>query len=248
MSDEPRNGRPSGDPARRPAPTPTSARAPTPAPAPAPTAPEHLSTALRDLAESGRAPAPGTGAQVRRRAQARRRRRRTVVAGGAAVAAGALVFGLAAGLGGDDGSGPTPVAAPSSPAATAAAPAVAVDLAERTLTVRGRTLPVSSGTARHPTKPGRMTVVAKHRTKRLSGASVGFGGEYDLTLPWVVELRDSGGRTNYLVAMTYDDSAPGTRNTTRGWLGLRPDDAKWLYGQIGPGSVVTIEGTAPAAR
>ncbi|WP_078965815.1 L,D-transpeptidase [Streptomyces aureocirculatus] len=251
MSDEPLTGRPSGEPGRTPpAPTPEHA-APTPehpAPAPEPPAPApHLSAALRGLAESSRTPAPGTGAQVRRRAQVRGRRRRAVVAGGVAVAVGALVFGLAAGLGGEDGSGPTPPAAPPSPTASATAPAVGVDLAARTLTVRGRTLPVSSGTASHPTKPGRMTVVAKHRTKRLSGTAVGLGNAYDLTLPWVVELRDSGGRTNYLVALTYDDGAPGTRDITRGMLGLRPGDAKWLYEQVGPGSVVTIEGTAPTA-
>ncbi|MFH8986553.1 L,D-transpeptidase [Streptomyces sp. NPDC017940] len=224
----------------RPAPTPGY-----PTPAPEHPAPDpHLSTALHRLAESSRAPAPGTGAQVRRRAQARKRRR-AVVAGGVAAGVGALVFGLVTGLGGADGSGPAPPAAPPSRTASATAPAVGVDLAARTLTVRGRTLPVSSGTASHPTKPGRTTVVAKHRTKRLSGATAGLGDAYDLTLPWVVELRDSGGRTNYLVALTYDDAAPGARDITHGMLGLRPADAKWLYGQVAPGSVVTIEGAAP---
>ncbi|MER5304368.1 L,D-transpeptidase [Streptomyces lasiicapitis] len=214
-------------------------------PTPRPAEPDALSAALRGLADSGRAPAPGPGAQVRRRAVTRGRRRRATIAGGAAIATAALVFGLVTGLGDDSDPRPAQPAAPTESASTA--PAVTVDLTRRTLTVRGRTLPLSSGTAAHPTKPGRMTVVAKHRTKRLTGGTAGLGDEYDVSLPWVVELRDTTGRTNYAVALTYNEQAPGKADVTRGVLGLRTSDAKWLYTQVSSGSVVTIEGKAPGA-
>ncbi|MEU2558967.1 L,D-transpeptidase [Streptomyces longispororuber] len=208
--------------------------------------PRELSAALRDLAGSGEAPAPTAGAQVRRRAAARRRRRHAAVWGGAAVAAGALVLGLTAGLGGGsgDGSGGRPVP-PAAPSTRSAAPDATVDLAGRTLVVGDRRLPVSSGSARHPTEPGRMTVVAKHRTKRFTSESVGLGKEYDVTLPWVLELRGPDGATNYVVALTYAEQAPGRQDTTRGWIGLRPADAQWLYGHLDPGSVLSVEGRAP---
>ncbi|MFP3989416.1 L,D-transpeptidase [Streptomyces sp. E11-3] len=205
---------------------------------------DELSSALRELAASGRGPAPTTGAEVRRRAVSRRRRRHTAVAGGTAVVAAALAFGLTTALGGSDSERrPAPPAA-----STPAAPAVTVDLGQRTLTLRGRDLPVSSGSADNPTKPGRMTVVAKYRTKRLTSESVGFGGgEYDLSLSWVIELRGPDDRTTYIFAMTYDEQAPGKKDVTHGSIGLRGSDAKWLHGQLSPGSVVTVEGKAPAA-
>ncbi|MFE0102648.1 L,D-transpeptidase [Streptomyces sp. NPDC059009] len=205
---------------------------------------DDLSAALRELADSGRAPAPTTGAEVRRRAVFRRRRRHAAVAGGTAVVAAALAFGLTTALGGAHSERrPTPPAASSAPAS----PAATVDLGRRTLTLGGRALPVSSGRADQPTKPGRMTVVAKHRTKRFTGETVGLGGEYDVTLPWVLELRGPGGATTYIVALTYAEQAPGRQDVTHGVIGLRRSDAKWLYGRLSSGSVVTVEGAAPAA-
>ena len=115
----------------------------------------------------------------------------------------------------------------------------------RELSVAGRKLPLSSGRAKYPTKPGRMTVVAKHRSTKLSGNDVGLGETYDAYFHWVLELRDAEGRTNYVVALTYDEKSVGERDVTHGWLGLRLADAKWLYGKLSPGSVITIEGAAP---
>ncbi|WP_051855191.1 L,D-transpeptidase [Streptomyces sp. NRRL B-1347] len=208
---------------------------------PEPSAPElaapGLSASLRSLAASGAAPAPVAGAQVRRRAVARRRRRHTALAGGAAVAVAALAFGLTGALGGGSDARPAPPAAPST---RSAAPAATVDLGARTLTLDGRRVPVSSGNASHPTATGRMTVVAKHRVKRLTSESVGLGDEYDVRLPWVVELRGPDGRANFLVAMTYAEGAPGTRDATRGSIGLRSADARWVYGRLSPGAVVTV--------
>ncbi|MFD9908670.1 L,D-transpeptidase [Streptomyces sp. NPDC059063] len=201
-----------------------------------------LSAALRGLAESGRVAAPSSGADVRRRAVGRRRRRRVGALGGAVVACGALVFGLTVGLG--DGSDGRP-SRPAAPAVSSPGAVGTVDLAQRVLALRGREVPVSSGRVGHPTVSGRMTVVAKYRTKRFSSESVGLGSEYDVTLPWVVELRAGDGRVNYLVALTYAEKSVGEADTTRGWIGMRSRDAKWVYGELELGAVVEVEGRAP---
>ncbi|MEV0504206.1 L,D-transpeptidase, partial [Streptomyces spectabilis] len=90
--------------------------------------------------------------------------------------------------------------------------------------------------------PESMTVVAKHRVKRLTSESVGLGDEYDVKLPWVVELRGPDGRANFILAMTYAEGAPGVRDSTRGAIGLRSADARWVYEQLSPGAVVTVRG------
>ncbi|MFI8927899.1 L,D-transpeptidase [Streptomyces sp. NPDC053474] len=202
-----------------------------------PSAPE-LSAALRALAGSGAAPAPMAGAQVRRRATARRRRRHTALAGGAAVAAAALAFGLTHAVRDGSDARPAPPAAPAT--RSAAAPAATVDLGSRTLALGGRSVPVSSGAESHPTPTGRMTVVAKYRVKRLTSESVGLGQEYDVSLPWVVELRGPDGRTNFILALTYAEDAPGERDATQGSIGLRSADARWVYEHLEPGAVVTV--------
>ncbi|WP_172384434.1 L,D-transpeptidase [Streptomyces sp. MNP-20] len=215
--------------------------APQPA-APGRSAPEQsapdLSAALRALAGSGAAPAPMAGAQVRRHAVARRRRRRAALAGGAAVAVAALALGLTSALGDGSDARPAPPAAPAT--RSAAAPAATVDLGSRTLALGGRSVPVSSGKESHPTRTGRMTVVAKYRMKRLTSESVGLGQEYDVSLPWVVELRGPDGRSNFILAMTYAEDAPGVRDATRGSIGLRSADARWVYERLEPGAVVTV--------
>ncbi|MGA4841618.1 L,D-transpeptidase [Streptomyces sp. G45] len=162
-----------------------------------------------------------------------------MLAGGAVAAAAGIAFGLTTVLGDGSGEAPAPPAAPST---RSAAPAAVVDLSARTLSLGGREVPVSSGKAGHPTRTGRMTVVAKYRTKRLDSASVGLGEQYDVTLPWVVELRADDGSVNYLVAMTYAEGAPGVRDATRGWIGLRRADAAWVYGRLRPGAVVSVQG------
>ncbi|MEU6124035.1 L,D-transpeptidase [Streptomyces sp. NPDC047123] len=199
---------------------------------------DDLSAALRDLAADHQTPPPGPGAEIRRRAVRRRRRRRTAVAG-AALATAAVAVTVTAGLlsGPDDRPHrrPAPVATDGT-----RAPAATVDLSRHRMTVGDRTLPVSAGSARHPTPAGRMTVVALHREKRLPAGDFGLGGEYDLTLPWVVELRTPDGRTNYVVALTYDEKAPGERDITRGWLGLRTADARLLHDRLAPGDVIVV--------
>ncbi|MFF9868824.1 L,D-transpeptidase [Streptomyces sp. NPDC013953] len=211
---------------------------------------DELTTALRALAEE-RQPSPAVpGAGIRRLAVRRRRRRHALITSGLVAACLAVVVPL----GMRDGTASPHVGEqPPSPSATAAATtaptpeaAATVDLSRRVLTAAGRQLPISSGDARHRTPVGAMTVSAKHAEQRMTGDDVGFSGQYDMVLPWVIELRAAGGATNHLAAIPYDDRAPGMRDVTTGWIALRPSDAAWLYQNLGTGDVVTVTGTAPA--
>ncbi|MFJ5732562.1 L,D-transpeptidase [Streptomyces paradoxus] len=212
---------------------------------------DDLSDLLHEVADRHRA-APSVPAQeIRRLAERRGRRRRAAYAGGAAAVALALAGGLAVAFTGHDGARPAPPAAASASAPPRPSPpqrqaTATVDLTQHELTLSGRRLPVSGGTARHPTPTGRMTVVAKYPERRLPGATVGLGEEYDVAMRWVVELRAADGTTNYLVALAYDEQAPGERDITHGWIGLRSADAEWCYELLRPGDVVRISRTGPA--
>jgi lipoprotein-anchoring transpeptidase ErfK/SrfK len=197
-----------------------------------------LTTALRDVADAHQTPPQVPGTEIRRRAAWRRRRRHGALAATAAAAVvAAVVLGLTTGLGGGTDRPPAVAASGTVPSTRAAA---TVDLSRRLLMIAGRELPVSSGTAQHPTPTGLMTVTAKFPTKAMDSAALGLGDGYDLTLPWVVELRTADGRTNYVVALTYDEKAPGKRDVTHGWIGLRTADAKWLYAKVKPGMVLSV--------
>lgn len=199
---------------------------------------DDVSAALHDLAADHRTPPPVPGAEIRRRAVLRRRRRRTAVVAGAlgtAAVAVTVTVGLLSGSDSRPDRTPAPVATEGPRKAVAT-----VDLSLHRMTLGDKTLPVSAGSAQHPTPTGRMTVVAVHREKRMPAGGSGLGGEYDLRLPWVVELRTDDGRTNYLVALTYDEKAPGVRDITRGWIGLRTDDARRLHDRLEPGDVITV--------
>ncbi|MGW2054879.1 L,D-transpeptidase [Streptomyces sp. NPDC001840] len=207
-----------------------------------------LTGALRELAQSHESAPRLPGAAIRRRAAVRRGRRRGAALAGGAVAAGAVVVALTVGLGVGQG-GPAERAATPAASHNASAPPVGTaDLSRRLLTVAGRELPISSGMLKAPTPTGRMTVTAKHRTKLMPtegvGADAGLGSEYEVRLPWVIELRTPDNRTNYIVAMTYNENAPGRQDATHGWIGLRSSDAEWLYERLRPGDIVAVEGAA----
>lgn len=215
-----------------------------------------LTAALRELAVAGETQPPVSGAGIRSRAARRRRRRRTAVtvslAGACAATGVAVLLALNLGDGGArDHSSPaaSPAATTGAPTGTPAAADVTVDLARRVLTAGGRKVPVSSGRVLHPTATGRMTVVAKQSTRVLSAVELGLKGEYTHKVSWVVEFRAADGTTNFAAALDFAPKAPGNYDATSGWIGLRPDDAKWLYGQLDPGAVVEItDGVSPASE
>ncbi|MFJ9964129.1 L,D-transpeptidase [Streptomyces avermitilis] len=206
---------------------------------------DDLATELRELAESGATVPVVPGAEIRRRAGARRRRRRTSAAVGSTATALALGLALVLNLGGPGAERkPSPAGRPTSTPSTLAAPVATVHLARRILTVDGRTLFVSPGTARKDTPTGRLTVTAKYEIKLVSGEDIAFKGTYSYKVPWMVELRADDGTSAYLGGLSSDEKAPGNYDTTRGWIGLRVPDAKWLYGRLAVGDSVGIEDTA----
>ncbi|WP_405924656.1 L,D-transpeptidase family protein [Streptomyces sp. NBC_00035] len=205
---------------------------------------DELTSELRELAATGETPPPLSGAEIRGRAVRRRRHRRTAAAVVGASAAAALALVVILNLGGDTERHPSPAASPTGTPTTPATPDASVDLFRRVVTVAGRELPLSSGSPLTPTRAGRMTVTAKVTMKLVPAEELRFEG-YDMKLPWFIELRASDGKTNYIAGLTYDEKAPGYYNTTSGWIGLRENDAEWLYGQLKEGSVVDIEGAAP---
>ncbi|MEU3933948.1 L,D-transpeptidase [Streptomyces sp. NPDC029044] len=212
---------------------------------------DDLSDLLHEVADRHRAAPSVPAREIRRLAERRGRRRRAMYAGGAAAVALALAGGLAVAFTGHDDARPAPPAAVSASAPPRPSPpqqhaTATVDLTRHELALSGRRLPVSGGTAQHPTPTGRMTVVAKYPERRLPGATVGLGEEYDVAMRWVVELRAADGTTNYLVALTFNEQAPGERDVTHGWIGLRSADAKWCYELLKPGDVVRINRTGPS--
>jgi lipoprotein-anchoring transpeptidase ErfK/SrfK len=222
-----------------------------------------LAIALRGLAQDHEAPAAVPGAEIRRRAVRRRRRRGAALATAGTAGLGALALVLAVVLtGGEDtrtappaaGHGvrtPSPATAVPSPVTVAAT----VDLARRELTAGGRTLPVSAGVDKSPTPTGLMTVTAKYKVAMVPGTVAGWD-QYEVKSAWVVRLRGPDDRTNYLLALGWDEKAPGSYDSTGGAIGMRTADAMWLYGVLSPGSVVEVVGptekqptpTRPATR
>lgn len=208
---------------------------------------DELTSELRELAAEGETLPALSGAEIRGRAVRRRRRRRTALAVTGASAAAALALVVAVNLGGDTDQRPSPAASPTGTPSLPAVPDATVDLSRRVVSVAGRELPLSSGSAWTPTATGRMTVTGKEAVKLMPGSEVGLKGKYSLKVPWVIEFSASDGKANYIAALTYDDKAPGSYDRTSGWIGLRQTDAKWLYEQLRPGSVIEIEGIAPSS-
>ncbi|MFF8293395.1 L,D-transpeptidase [Streptomyces sp. NPDC016309] len=206
---------------------------------------DELGDALRALSEGRRPAPPVPGAAIRRLAVRRRRRRHAAVTSGLVAAVVAVVVPLT--LGGDPA--PETGGRPERPATAAPTPpeVARVDLSRRVLSAAGRDLPVTSGKAGHRTPVGSFTVSAKHASKRVSGTEVGMSGAYTTVLPYVIELRSAGGAVTRIAAIPHHEQAPGTLDVTPGWIGLRPADAAWLYGNLDPGDVVTVTGAAPAS-
>ncbi|MFC4465991.1 L,D-transpeptidase [Streptomyces xiangluensis] len=209
-----------------------------------------LALALHEWAHDHENPPPVPGAEIRRRAVRRRRRRHASLAtvGASAVAAVSVVLSMAF-TGGKEGHHSRPPAAtlkaPGPSSAAASVPAATVNLSRRELVVGGRVLPISAGAAKTPTPTGRMTVTGKYEVAALPTDTLGLGRRYETKAPWVIRLRTPQNRTNYIVALTLDEKAPGNYDSTTGWIGLRRDDAEWLYRRLDPGAVVAVVGAVP---
>lgn len=134
-----------------------------------------------------------------------------------------------------------------------------VDAARHTLTVLRdgrpvRVLPVSAGEPGHATYDGTMVITQKLATTRMNGATVGFGGAYDIAdVPHAMRLTDSG---TFLHGNYWSPRGVfGTVNTSHGCVGL-PDarggdadsPAGRLYDSSLVGDPVTVVDSPGAAR
>jgi hypothetical protein len=203
---------------------------------------DELTSELRELAAAGEKPPTLTGAEIRGRAVRRRRRRRTAMAAAGTSVAGALALVLTLSLDGGTHHDPLPPPA-ASPAATPsvspAAPDATIDLGRRVVSVAGRELTLASDTPTGYAPTLRSTVTRKEASMRVSGKTVGFGDAYSFRASWAIELTAPDGTTDYVGSMTPDEN--GSYDPSLGWIGLREADAKWLYEQLAPGSVVEIK-------
>lgn len=210
-----------------------------------------LSVALRQLIADAPSALPLPPAEVHR-AGVRRLRRRRIALGSATVLAAAVV--IAGGLRSGTAPQPSaPPAAPPSPTAgrtAAAAPVAVIDTDSHRMTVTGNdgrttVLDVTAGRPGNETPGGRMTVQDKLPKVGLSddGAS---GGQEGATADWCVRLgRPDSATPAYVCSMPWlPASGIGQANTTRGAVGLLPDDARWFYDHVEPGDTVEVVGSS----
>ncbi|MDT9689735.1 Ig-like domain-containing protein [Streptomyces sp. P9(2023)] len=111
-----------------------------------------------------------------------------------------------------------------------------------------RTIPISAGAPATTTYNGQMVISEKYKVTRMNGATVGFGGEYDIKdVPHAMRLSTSGTfiHGNYW-------SPPGTfgsANVSHGCVGLRDmrgagdasTPAAWFYDRSLIGDVVVVK-------
>ncbi|MCX2181737.1 L,D-transpeptidase family protein [Streptomyces sp. SKN60] len=108
------------------------------------------------------------------------------------------------------------------------------------------TLPITAGAPKTTTYNGKMVATELYDVTRMNGATVGFGGEYDIKdVPHAIRLTDSGTflHGNYWASA----STFGSANVSHGCVGLRdvkgggPDTpAGWFFDRTLVGDVVEV--------
>ncbi|MEU3449432.1 Ig-like domain-containing protein [Streptomyces thermolilacinus] len=128
-----------------------------------------------------------------------------------------------------------------------------VDASAKTMTVvrDGKTLktiPITAGAPATTTYNGQMVISEKYKVTRMNGATVGFGGEYDIKdVPHAMRLSTSG----TFIHGNYWASAGtfGSANVSHGCVGLRDvrgaydgsTPAAWFYNNSIIGDVVVVK-------
>ncbi|MFF0437038.1 Ig-like domain-containing protein [Streptomyces sp. NPDC004327] len=111
-----------------------------------------------------------------------------------------------------------------------------------------KTIPISAGAPSTTTYNGQMVISEKYKVTRMNGATVGFGGEYDIKdVPHAMRLSASG----TFVHGNYWGSPGifGSTNTSHGCVGLRDargagdssTPAAWFYDRSLIGDVVVVK-------
>ncbi|UZJ29844.1 L,D-transpeptidase [Streptomyces endophytica] len=114
-----------------------------------------------------------------------------------------------------------------------------------------KTIPISSGSAEHPTYNGQMVISERFKQTRMDGSTVGFKkkggkGEYDIPdVPHAQRLTSSG---TFIHGNYWGKGIFGTANTSHGCIGLEDvkgaDDPKtdgaWFFTHSQTGDVVRV--------
>ncbi len=110
-----------------------------------------------------------------------------------------------------------------------------------------KTLPISAGAPATTTYNGKMVISEKHEVTRMNGATVGFGGEYDIKdVPHAMRLSTSG---TFIHGNYWAPDAPGRANVSHGCVGLRDvrggrdktTPAAWFFHHSLIGDVVVVK-------
>ncbi|MFJ6750757.1 MULTISPECIES: Ig-like domain-containing protein [unclassified Streptomyces] len=127
-----------------------------------------------------------------------------------------------------------------------------VDMDTQNMTIKKdgatlKTIPISGGSADHPTYNGQMVISEKFERTRMDGSTVGFGGEYDIKdVPHAMRLSSSGTfiHGNYWGS----PSIFGKSGTSHGCVGLRDakggggdTPGKWFFDNSLVGDVVIVK-------
>ncbi|WP_399014854.1 Ig-like domain-containing protein [Streptomyces sp. FIT100] len=111
-----------------------------------------------------------------------------------------------------------------------------------------KTIPITAGAPSTTTYNGQMVISEKYRVTRMNGATVGFGGEYDIKdVPHAMRLSTSG---TFIHGNYWASSGTfGSANVSHGCVGLRDvrggwdkkAPAAWMYNNSIIGDVVIVK-------
>jgi len=123
---------------------------------------------------------------------------------------------------------------------------VEVDVAKHRLSViedgvTVKTLKISAGSTRYPTRGGTHVILAKNAKETLDSTTVGLGESYMLPdVPWVVHFTSSG---TFFHSAAWNTANIGVTNTSHGCVGMTVADAKWFYDHVSVGDPVVVKGS-----
>ncbi|WP_181797733.1 L,D-transpeptidase, partial [Streptomyces sp. WELS2] len=117
---------------------------------------------------------------------------------------------------------------------------IRIDLSALELRAGGRTFPVSAPGMNRPFRGDAVTRVTERlRHARFSVSPTGEIESHDWVLAFSGPERDP----HYLYGAGTATDVPGRRPSTLSVIGLRADDARWLYEHTAVGTRITITGT-----
>jgi lipoprotein-anchoring transpeptidase ErfK/SrfK len=106
-----------------------------------------------------------------------------------------------------------------------------------------RTLPVSMGSAKNPTKGGPHVVIDKERTKVMDSTTYGLAldaGGYRTKVEFATRISNNG---EFVHSAPWSVAQQGRSNVSHGCINLSPTNAAWFYGFAQVGDVVDVRGT-----